>query len=65
LIVLWEISRRDPTRLSMKSSSLVAEHSHGLRKIHPLATFAVAVSKKMPPIAWEVISYGTATSARN
>jgi hypothetical protein len=34
LIVLWEISRRDPTRPSMKSSPLVAEHSHGLQEIH-------------------------------
>jgi hypothetical protein len=34
LIVLWEISRRDPTRPSVKSSPAVAEHSHGLQEIH-------------------------------
>jgi hypothetical protein len=42
LIFLWESSRRDPTRPSVKSSLPVAEDSHGLQEIHE--------AQKRPPI---------------
>jgi hypothetical protein len=50
LIVLWEISRRDPTRPPVKTSLPVAEDSHGLQEIH-------GAKKNGLPFHWEAISF--------
>jgi hypothetical protein len=55
-IVLWEISRRDPTRRLVKSSPSATKDSHQWQEIHELATFPYSRAKKCLPAAWEVIS---------